>query len=158
MHSCHQLLFFNTPLWTGHHFKQHSSLNWNTCKRNSKENRRTILHISSTEVQYHEFVKLRKSIWTHFLSHIHISTQKCSPLAPKSALMPDTVGHSGKRVIWTIKSSLTEQVRGRGRYTGKVTGHWREVLSYHTLELYRPFVQSIRGFKTPGRKLLVWDC
>lgn len=164
MHSCYQLLFLIMPLWTGHHFKEHNSLNWNTCKRNSQENRRTLLLnvISSTEVQYHEFVKLRKSIWTlslsllHTHAHAHISTQKGSPLAPKPELVPDTVGHSGKRVIWTIKSSLTEEEGGR--YTRKVTGHWRHILVIsHTLKLSRPFVQSITGFGTTGEKLFVWD-
>lgn len=55
--------------------KKQNSLNWNTCKRNSEENRRTLLLnvISPTEVQYCEFVKLTKSIWS--LSPTHPSTQ-----------------------------------------------------------------------------------
>lgn len=111
---------------------------------------------------YNEFVKLRKSIFdSASLSQVSLTHtfntfphKRAAHLFPSWSSCLTLWGIHGKRVIWTIKSSLTEQVGGR--YASKVTGHWRpgHIISpgaVHAICTINNNIQNHRG------KPLVWD-
>lgn len=111
---------------------------------------------------YREFVKIRKSIFhSASLSQVSLTHtfntfphKRAAHLFPSWSLCLTLWGIHGKRVIWTIKSSLTEQVGGR--YASKVTGHWRlgHIISpgaVHAICTINNNIQNHSG------KLLVWD-